>query len=199
MKAFQKTIALALLLVASTLTAVAKDAIPTVTIEKSGYEKKISVIIEHLKVPASVQITSTRGSVLEIEASEGERFAKIFNVSNLEDGTYRVVVVMPSNEIVQPFSIKANKLELKPSEREVFFAPTLSWKNQALDVMMFNNRLVDVNVKLFDEYGNTVFEDSMQNVLKVERRYNLNELNRGKYTVQVETPHKAYFKNIVVK
>lgn len=199
MKAFQKTIALALLLVASTLTAVAKDAIPTVTIEKSGYEKKISVIIEHLKVPASVQITSTRGSVLEIEASEGERFAKIFNVSNLEDGTYRVVVVMPSNEIVQPFSIKANKLELKPSEREVFFAPTLSWKNQALDVMMFNNRLVDVNVKLFDEYGNTVFEDSMQNVLKVERRYNLNELNRGKYTVQVETPRKAYFKNIVVK
>ncbi len=199
MKAFQKTIALALLLVASTLTAVAKDAIPTVTIEKSGYEKKISVIIEHLKVPASVQITSTRGSVLEIEASEGERFAKIFNVSNLEDGTYRVVVVMPSNEIVQPFSIKANKLELKLSEREVFFAPTLSWKNQALDVMMFNNRLVDVNVKLFDEYGNTVFEDSMQNVLKVERRYNLNELNRGKYTVQVETPRKAYFKNIVVK
>lgn len=199
MKAFQKTIALALLLAASTLTAFAKDAVPTVTIEKSGYEKKISVIIEHLKVPANVQITSATGSVLEIEATEGERFAKIFNVSNLEEGKYRVVVITPSNEIVQPFSIKGDKLELKASEREVFFAPTLSWKNDALDVMMFNNRLVDVKVKLFDEYGNTVFEDSMQNVLKVERRYNLNELNRGKYTVQVETPRKAYFKDIVVK
>lgn len=199
MKAFQKTIALALLLVVSTLTAFAKDVVPTVIIEKSGYEKKISVVIEHLKVPATVQITSAKGSVLEIEATEGERFAKIFNVSNLEEGKYRVVVVTSSNEIVQPFFIKGDKLELKASEREVFFAPTLSWKDDALDVMMFNGRLLNVNVKLYDEFGNTVFEDSMQNVLKVERRYNLNELNRGKYTVQVETPHKAYFKNIVVK
>lgn len=199
MKAFQKTIALALLLVVSTLTVFAKDAVPTVTIEKSGYEKKISVIIEHLKVPATVQITSVKGSVLEMEAAEGERFAKIFNVSNLEEGKYRVVVTTPSNEIVQPFSIKGDKLELKTSEREVFFAPTLSWKDDALDVMMFNGRLLNVNVKLYDEFGNTVFEDSIQNVLKVERRYNLNELNRGKYTVQVETPRKAYFKDIVVK
>lgn len=198
MKAFQKIFALGLFLVSAS-TMFAAESIPTVRIEKSGSEKKVSVIAEQLTSTITVEIATKNGFVLETKTSEGETFAKIFNVEGLEAGNYQVIVLAGTREIIQPFTIKNNQLILNVTDRETYFVPTMKWKNDALDLMMFNNRLSDVSFRLMDERGNTVFEDSMQNVLKVERRYNLDELASGKYVVQVVTPHKAYYKDIVVQ
>ncbi len=198
MKAFQKIFVIAMLLL-STATVFAAEVVPNVRIEQSGFEKKVSVVIERLKAQVTVQVITAEGVVLENETATGEKYAKIFNLENLEAGNYKIVVLTDRNEVVQPFSIKAKELVLNPATRETYFLPTLSWKNDALDVMMFNNRLMDVNLTLLDERGNTVFEDKMQNVLKVERRYNLNHLYRGKYLVQVSTPHKTYYQEIAVR
>ncbi|MDX1942203.1 MAG: hypothetical protein SFU99_16685 [Saprospiraceae bacterium] len=198
MKAFQKILALALLLVSAS-TVFAAETIPTVRIEKSGSEKKVSVIVEQITSAVTVEIATKNGFVLETKTSEGDKFAKIFNVESLEEGNYQVIVYAGTREIIQPFSIKNDQILLNAAERQTYFVPTMTWKNDALDLMMFNTRLADVNFRLTDELGNTIFEDSMKNVLKVERRYNLDELASGKYVVEVLTPHKTYYKDIVVQ
>lgn len=199
MKAFQKiSIAIATLFV-SVVTMSANEVVPTVNIDKVGYEKKISVIVENLLTTATVQITTDNGTVLEKETSKDGRFAKIFNLEQLATGDYSVVITMGHKEIEQPFTIKKDELIVKHNERDEYFIPTVNINEAALDVMMLNNRLTDVDLTILDTNGKTIFQDTMKNVIKVERRYDLNSLRNGRYMVEVKTPRKTYYKDIVVR
>ncbi|HMO40924.1 MAG TPA: hypothetical protein PKC76_14765 [Saprospiraceae bacterium] len=198
MKTFQKMFVFAIVLLSAT-TIWAASAVPTIRIEKSGSDKKISVVVERLKSNAVVQITTVAGVVLEEEKALPGAYARIFNVENLERGSYRVVVATELTEVVQPFAIQADELTLNPQARESYFAPALKWQGELLDLTMYNNRLTDVHVTVLDKQGNVVFQDNVRKVVKVERRYNLNDLGRGDYVVEVSTPHRSYYKNITVK
>lgn len=199
MKAFKTMfIAIATLLI-SAATLSAKDFAPNVMIEKVGYDKRISVIIDHLSGPATVQITTAEGFSLQEEKSKAGRFAKIFNVEQLELGTYKIVITFNFKEIEQPFLIEQEGLELNVNERNEYYVPVLNVKDESLDVMMLNNRLTNIDLSIMDTNGQTIFQDNMQNVIKVERRYDLNQLRQGRYMVRVKTPHKTYYHDIVVK
>ncbi len=196
MKAIQKIFLTMLLFSGIT---VAAGAATVVKIEKSGYEKKISVIIEELKSSATVQIVTATGTILAEEKVTKGAFAKIFNLQNLPNGKYRLLVQMEYCEVVQPFQLTRDDLLLNAAHREEYFPPVLNLQSNALDLTLLNTRLVNVTVSILDEAGNQVFEDNLRNVFKVERRYNLADLGKGRYTVQVTTPYRSYYRNIEVK
>lgn len=191
-------IALAILCL-STATLTAGNLAPTVTIEKVGYEPKVSVILENLLTPATVQITTQRDVVLEKETSQHDRFAKIFNLEKLKKGEYKVIVIVGQREIEQPFSIADDGLQINANLRREFFQPTVNVKEETLSLMMFSQQLTDVELEIKDANGRTVFEDKMPNVIRVERLYDLNNLRNGEYMLAVKTPRKTYYRDFEVK
>lgn len=191
-------IALAILCL-STATLTAGNLAPTVTIEKVGYEPKVSVILENLLTPATVQITTQRDVVLEEETSQHDRFAKIFNLEKLKKGEYKVIVIVGQREIEQPFSIADDGLQINANLRREFFQPTVNVKEETLSLMMFSQQLTDVELEIKDANGRTVFEDKMPNVIRVERLYDLNNLRNGEYMLAVKTPRKTYYRDFEVK
>lgn len=199
MKTFEKMLIALATLCLSIATLSAGNLAPKLTIEKVGYEQKISVIVEHLLTPATVQITTQRDAVLEEETSNSDRFAKIFNLENLTEGEYKVIVTVGQREIEQPFSISNDGLHVNASQRREFFQPTINVKEETLSLMMFSQQLTDVELEITDASGRTIFEDKMQNVIRVERLYDLNKLRDGAYMLAVKTPRKIYYKDFVVK
>jgi hypothetical protein len=199
MKVFGKMLIALAILCLSTATLTAGNLAPTVTIEKVGYEPKVSVILENLLTPATVQITTQRDVVLEKETSQHDRFAKIFNLEKLKKGEYKVIVIVGQREIEQPFSIADDGLQINANLRREFFQPTVNVKEETLSLMMFSQQLTDVELEIKDANGRTVFEDKMPNVIRVERLYDLNNLRNGEYMLAVKTPRKTYYRDFEVK
>jgi len=199
MKAFQKILFAIAALIFSISAMSANEAATTVTIEKFGYEKKISVIAEQLLTTATVKVTTAGYVTLQTETSTDGRFAKVFNLEQLAAGNYKIIVTMGHREIEQPFTIQSEELAMNPDERVEYFIPTFNVKEDALDLMMLNNRLTNVDLTIMDTNGKTIFQDTMKNVIKVERRYDLHNLRNGRYLVEVKTPYKTYHKDIVVR
>jgi len=199
MKVFGKMLIALAILCLSTTTLTAGNLAPTVTIEKVGYEPKVSVILENLLTPATVQITTQRDVVLEEETSQHDRFAKIFNLEKLKKGEYKVIVIVGQREIEQPFSIADDGLQINANLRREFFQPTVNVKEETLSLMMFSQQLTDIELEIKDANGRTVFEDKMPNVIRVERLYDLNNLRNGEYMLAVKTPRKTYYRDFEVK
>ena len=199
MKDFGKMLIALAILCLSTATLTAGNLAPTVTIEKVGYEPKVSVILENLLTPATVQITTQRDVVLEKETSQNDRFAKIFNLEKLKKGEYKVIVIVGQREIEQPFSIADDGLQINANLRREFFQPTVNVKEETLSLMMFSQQLTDIELEIKDANGRTVFEDKMPNVIRVERLYDLNNLRNGEYMLAVKTPRKTYYRDFEVK
>lgn len=200
MKDLKKVLIVSALILSVVLfvSAVASAANPVVTIA-AGYSKRVSVVMEQLASPTSVWVVNEDGIVLLEEKTTGAKFAKMFNLELLPAGEYKVIVNMERKEIIQPVTLQENAVVINENKREEFFSPYIKVREDAIDVMLFNGRLTDVSVAIFDEQGSAVYEDTMQNVLKVEKRYSLNDLARGSYTVRVSTSHKDYYQAVAVK
>lgn len=180
------------------VSAVAFAAAPIVTVTP-GFSKKVNVTVEQLAAPASIWVVNADGTVLLEEKTSSEKFAKIFNLELLPAGEYKVIINTDRKEIIQPLTLKSDAVVINDTKREEYFAPFIRLREDAVDVMLLNNRLSDVNVAILDEQGGTVYEEDINNVLKVEKRYALSDLKKGNYTVRVSTPHKDYYQAVAVK
>ena len=200
MKDFKKMLIVSALILSVVLfvSAVAFASTPIVTITP-GNAKKVSVVVEQLASPATVWLVNANGTILLEEKTTSEKFARVFNLELLPAGEYKVVVNTERKEIVQPLTLQQNAVVVKETRREEHFAPFIRIREGAIDVMLLNNRLTNVSVAILDEQGGTVFQENMENVLKVEKRYTLNDLSKGNYTVRVSTPRKDYYHAVAVK
>jgi 5-deoxy-D-glucuronate isomerase len=58
--------------------------------------------------------------------------------------------------------------------------------------------MADVDVAIYKD-SELFFEESFDNVIKVERRYDVTSMPKGKYSVVVSTDYKTYYKELVIK
>jgi hypothetical protein len=200
MKEFMKKLASAAALLcalALPMSLAAYDgSFPFIVINKIGAEKKISLIMRDLKSPTTYRLgNNTQGTLLE-ETIDDAEFAKVFNLQALEDGAYTFSVLTGVREVEQNFVIKGDELTLNPVERKEFYVPTILQKDDHVDLAMFSNELTKLQIEIQDENGNKVFNEELNNVVKVEKRFNLSKLAKGQYTFIVSTPNKTYMKEI---
>jgi hypothetical protein len=199
MKDFLKTITrLALLLVLFVFPKAtqAMDDIPFISINSVGTEKKVSLVLKNLKTPTVIRLESAQEGVLLEEEITNEEYAKVFNLNELSAGNYKLVVTTGIRETEQPLSITRTGLSLNINDRKEFFAPVIKASGQLVDVSLLNNHLTSMTLKIEDVDGNLVFDDEVQNVVKVEKRYNLSKLPAGQYTVTLTVGDKVYSKTI---
>ena len=174
------------------------SVLPDVVIERLNYGKKVSVEINNLKSEADISLVDELGKKLfETRVlANGTRAVKIFNLEQLPAGDYRFVVATQSKETLQPFVITDDEVQIRYDKRQVYLVPSIRVGNDYVDVSWLNSNISDLNVVINTPDGETVFEDDMANVLKVERRYNVSNLERGEYMVVVTTPYRTHYQRL---
>lgn len=199
-KAMKKFVQLTIVMFAVTSMAMASGYLPSITLKNVPSEKKFSLSIEGLKETAEITLTDLNGQVLLSQKTEGlKNFAKVFNLSQLPSGNYFLTVSTSLRETVQPITLTDSEVLVDYSKKREFFSPVIRAEKGHVDVSLFNGRIGDVTVEILDNNGDTIFREKLENVLVVEKRYQLDKLPWGVYSIEVRTPAKTYYKNFDVR
>jgi hypothetical protein len=136
-------------------------------------EIKISIIDEDQKTLMSETVKNVNG------------FVKRYNVSRLEDGSYKMIITKKTVRTVQPFTIEKGVVKMSNMDKKEKFLPTLSFNNGKLDVNVLLGNYSNIVVKLFDNEGREVMLDKHYAEFKLNQRYDLSKLPAGTYMAEV--------------
>lgn len=164
------------------------DGFKQIVVELSGFSGAVVIALSDDKEQA----------LMEEKVPAGESFSKILDLSRLKPGQYFIQVVSELRETVQPLHITAADVILYEGQRMEYFAPSVRLTGRYLDVNWFNTRVATMEIAILDTDGTEIFKDTLRNVVRVERRYNLSNLRRGQYTVRLTTPRRNYYHAIEI-
>ncbi|MCB0568190.1 MAG: PPC domain-containing protein [Phaeodactylibacter sp.] len=191
--AMKKFFQLSVILLSLAIPAMAGTGFPAINLKHVPSEKKVTLSIDGLKENTTIILQDDNGYTLMKEETEGQAsFAKLLNLDNLPAGNYYLRIQTSLKEVVQPIVLTEKEAIVNPSRQREFFAPVIKANGGYLDISLFNGRLSDVEVTILDQDDNVAFTETLQNVVIVQKRYNLNQLRWGTYTIQVRTPEKLY-------
>jgi len=180
--------------VANSLTAA---TFPSIEITKANYEKKISFSAEGISGEVSLNLLDNEGLTLFTHSSTGQStFGKVLNMKALPDGQYVIEFITATQEILQPFTIQSDRIQLFTEDQITRFVPTVKKSERFIDVSLLNNQIATVEIEINRADGSLVYEEEVKNVLKVQRRYDMSKMEAGLYRVKITTPAKTYFKEV---
>jgi hypothetical protein len=125
------------------------------------------------------------------------RFAKKYNLAQLEAGKYRLVVTKNFVKTVQPFELTSRNIVLNELERKEKFLPSINHNGNNLDVNVLLGNYSNIVVKVYSNDGLMTFEDKNYVVLTLHKRYDLSKLPSGTYIVEVLAGDETQYYNIV--
>ena len=169
----------------------------TVKITADENIKALTVNINNIQNDVvKVSLEGNDGTVYYTEeVSKAARYAKKFNLTQLENGNYRLVVRKNLTRTTQPFELTETGVQLNVSERKEKFLPNIAQKGTSVDVSCLLSNYTNVFVRIYDNEGRLVFEDANYVVFQLQKRYNLAHIPTGAYVMEVvagdETQYSA--------
>jgi hypothetical protein len=148
-------------------------------------EIKISIIDEDQKTLMSETVKNVNG------------FVKRYNVSRLEDGSYKMIITKKTVRTVQPFTIEKGVVKMSNMDKKEKFLPTLSFNNGKLDVNVLLGNYSNIVVKLFDNEGREVMLDKHYAEFKLNQRYDLSKLPAGTYMAEVMAGDETFSYSVI--
>lgn len=119
---------------------------------------------------------------------------KKYNMTQLADGSYQMIVTKQGSRINQPFNIKNGNVVLSETDKKETFFPVFTLKNDQLDVNAFLGHYGKITVRMLNEEGNKIFSETHKNVCVLHKRYNVSKLFfHGDYKVEVQVGNEAFF------
>lgn len=160
----------------------------TVKITADENVKAVTVNINNIQNDVvKVSLEGTDGTVLfSQEISKMARYAKKFNLSQLENGSYKLVIRKNLTKTTQPFTLNDNGVQLNENERKEKFLPSIAQKGSMVDVNCLTSNYTNIYIRIFDNEGRLVFENTNYVVFQIQKRFNLSKLPAGAYVMEVE-------------
>jgi hypothetical protein len=173
------------------------DAITNVEVHGSADNKLLFVDLSNLQnEKVSVSILDDAQNVLYSEtASDVKSFTKKFNLSKLEMGKYTLKVVQNKFKTVQPFEVTVKNVVVNESMRKMNFEPIFKFKENKLEVLVPMSENA-VFVTISDKIGTIVFEEKNENAPTFRKKYDLSNLPKGEYLVEVTIEGESFYHNI---
>ncbi len=199
MKTIQITLRNAMLIAALFISALAQGFAapqPNVLI-KVGQSQKLIVSIQEIQDDTELHLLSANQETIYMESVHKHQrsYSKSFDLTNLDGGNYIVVVRTGNREVRQPFTLREQQVALDSKKRYEIFLPQVKVTQQTVELNLLNRQVATVRVAILNVAGELVYEDIIPNVINVERRYNLEHLQQGAYTLVVRTPEREFYQD----
>jgi len=160
----------------TTINISADENVKSVTIKLNNIQKDV----------LNISLENTEGTVFFTESvSATAQYAKKFNLSQLEAGSYRIVIKKNASKTIQPFELTNKGVELNQSERKEKFLPSVVQKGSSVRVNCLTSNYTNIFVRIYDNVGKLVFEDANYVVFQLHKTFNLSQLPEGTYIMEV--------------
>ena len=173
------------------------DAITKVEVQGSVDKKLLILNLSNLQNDkVSISILDEAQHVLYSEStSDVKSFSKKFNLWKLEEGTYTLKIVQNKFKTIQPFDVTSKNVVVNESLKKMNFEPLFKFKERKLEVIV---PLSDnaVFVSILDKIGTVIFEEKNENTPTFRKKYDLSNLPKGEYLVEVSHDGESFYYNI---
>lgn len=162
---------------------------------------EFAIISATLEPTESYQLTLKDGEGVVIYRSNiedgSEKFQKLFDLSQLEDGIYDVVFESKESKLKSEFVLSDQHLiSYKPSKGIdlASLKDTKSYIKQNEDIIYvshINPGLLATYIEIYDEKGDSVYSATLPKQQKYAGGYNIDALPQGQYTVMLTVGPKV--------
>jgi flagellar hook assembly protein FlgD len=168
------------------LTVLATTSFASVTdlhtsLRKTG-EKSFALYLNGLSTNVQIVITDQEGHTLYKEQlKDQERFAKNFNLDNLNEGGYELRI--EDGTKINSIQMNIEGKTVLFNEEEVTFKPSTSINNSRVHVAMSDMNDSELEVVIKDHMNDQVFMEVVENKEEgLDRIYDLSKIAGGEYT-----------------
>lgn len=158
--------------------------------------KKISVTLSELNSPTKIELLDQQGIILTSTKVKSMNYQSIFDLTVLPEGKYFLSIQLGTKEWVQPIKVEANKVNIDKKAVREYFSPVFHTSGNKLDLVLLNQFLSPVEIHILNENGQTIFNEKLGSVLRVEKRFDLSTLEAGTYTMIVNAHDRNYYHTI---
>ena len=160
---------------------------------------KVSVSLKGLNGETMIQLKDRNEVLLLQQVTTDPYMIKILDLSALIEGKYEMLLTTGNKEIIQPILMEKDEVKVPSGMRKVYFSPTVKVNGSNVDLSWYNGKIADMKVRITNLDGSVIYSEDINNVIKVEKRYNLENVLRGNYVIVIDTPRKTYYENVTIK
>ena len=194
MKTILKTAtAIALMLV--TVTGMAKE--PKLSVSSEENDKALVLEWDTQMEETSIKIKDLQGNIIFSEkVRDTDVYIKRFNLESLEEGDYFLTAENALRTITYNISIDE---DIRIIEKKENVKPTFKQTEDNVLVNYLNLDGDKVEIKVWDNGNNLVFQETFKNELIIEKAFNFKKAPKNNYTIVVRDANGTYYKGIEVK
>lgn len=143
-----------------------------------------------------VTINNMKGDEIFSEEITVKSKTRLYNLKNLNTGTYTVIVEDDNQVTYQKVYVSKNSL-LADGQVEEFTKPIVTQKDQKW-IVSTTNVTYPSNVAIYDNEGNTIYSEKNKLYAAV-KAFNVSKLKAGEYRFDYSVRNKTFSQNITIK
>lgn len=187
----KKSIVVALLLV--TVVSVYAVEVP-VSIRVAG-EKSIELFLGEISGKVWISFKDMEGNVYYSKRIKDLTSYKVkYDLGAFPDGEYQLELSESTQTLNVPVTIENGNVTLK---EEVAAAPVFSKRGNMVSVELSGKQEKTWDVLIKNEDGELIFKETVENEKISKRKYDLSNLNDGKYTLQFTSAGNSFSHSVV--
>lgn len=158
--------------------------------------------LEIKQIPGDVQLklTDESGFVLYKESFEGSSgYHKVFNVSSLPAGDYRLELEYLTSIQILPMKITSGQIVLNNERMIELFKPVVRQEKSTVSVSMLNKQLSPLKIKIYDDLSQLVYNDQLDEGLLLGKQYDLSRMDPGVYSISLTSKERTYLHKVSVE
>jgi Secretion system C-terminal sorting domain len=169
-------------------------------VEIKGSDNEKALLIEFSnksEEDVTISIMNEEGATVHTDKAKSiKAFSKKFNLASLEKGEYTLKVTLEHCKITQVFEVTKKGIIVKETNRKEVYAPIITEENSKFDIIIptIKNKY---SVLVLNANGDTVFEETQKGLTQLNKRYNMSNLTKGEYLLQVSIDGETYYHNFI--
>ena len=199
MKAFSLKWALILLIVLLITPLQAKTSLQIQY--KYEYLKSFALKLKGLQQTTHyIDIKDANGQTLIHEAvSQQAQFGRMYNLENLPEGTYTVLIENDRKVIMQPIEIQRRFLSIYDSEQKEILKPAILIANDFITINMLHFEKEAIIFNLKDHQEQVLYTDNFKSYGSLNKQLNISNLPQGTYELIIQTNTYSVIKKFTRK
>jgi hypothetical protein len=187
-----KTIKIFLTMIAfaMVLAAAAVDK-PTMNVISLNNEKALIAVANEKPAFFELSIIAKNGDLVYFKESANEitNLRQVIDYSNMEKGFYTLKLKVNDTYVTRDFEI--NSKGMFAGESKLSYAPYFKFSDEVLKFSFLNFNKENVNLKIYND-GELVFQDKLGKQFVLSTAYDLSNLEKGKYQVEISSMNNDF-------
>lgn len=164
---------------------------PKLNVIALGEKRVLVAVSQELTAKQELAIISEEGLTVYF-AKSGKKesdLSRVFNLSNLKDGTYTVKYTDGAATLKRDLKIRSGRIFVQPLVTE--YAPVFAFDNNILKVSYLNLHQNDVVVYVYDN-TNLIYKSKLGEDITLQRGFDFSKLDKGDYNIVLASANEKY-------